>query len=416
MIPARPLFRQEVIEFQRQHRQWGEIALPQPVSTKVITWASVALVGLIVGYLAVAQYARKETVVGYLAPTAGTAKIFVPRQGTIEAIHVEQGQPVVEGQPLLTVTTQEVAGDGEDVNAAKLAMMTQQRALLTRQIAAEEQRTTSEHGRLSALIGGLETAIAELKSQIAFQNERRRLSESLVTAAKELTDKGYMAETERKRRQEAMLGQRQNVAQLMQQLAELDNQLVENRFALEQLPTVMAAKIQVLRASLSDTEQKIAETKGRRALIIRTPIAGRVASLQATVGRTTDPKDLQLEVVPADSSLRAELFVPTRAAGFISPGQSVRVLYDAFPYQKFGTYSAQVVQASQTILTASDVSGPIALKEPAYRVIATLGRPDVDAYGKKMPLQAGMLLHADIILERRSLLHWMFDPLLSARM
>jgi membrane fusion protein len=58
----------------------------------------------------------------------------------------------------------------------------------------------------------------------------------------------------------------------------------------------------------------------------------------------------------------------------------------------------------------------VTVKEPVYKVTAALDRPDVDAYGKKMPLQAGMLLKADIVLERRSLLHWVLDPLLSARM
>lgn len=416
MLPQRPLFRQEAIEFQRHHRQWGDVALLQPVSTKLLTWLFTATVVLIIVFMSMAQYARKETVAGYLAPTAGTAKIFVPRPGTIESIYAEQGQHVEEGQSLLTVTTHELAGDGEDINAAKLETLNQQRELLTRQIVAEEERMTSERARLTSLIHGYETATAELNAQIAFQAERRQLSESLVAAANHLTAKGYMAQTERKRRQEALLEQRQSVSSLMQQLAGLDNQLTETRFALEQLPTVMADKIQILRGSLSETEQRIAEAKGRRAFIIRAPIAGRVASLQATVGRSADPKDLQLEVVPADSGLQAELFVPTRAVGFVSEGQRVRILYDAFPYQKFGTYGGQIIRASQTILTSSDISGPVTLKEPAYRIVAALERPDVDAYGKKMPLQAGMLLHADIILERRSLLHWLLDPLLSARM
>jgi membrane fusion protein len=107
--------------------------------------------------------------------------------------------------------------------------------------------------------------------------------------------------------------------------------------------------------------------------------------------------------------------VPTRAIGFIRPGQPVRVLYDAFPYQNFGTYSGRTVKVSQTILTSTDVSVPVTLKEPVYRVTAELDRPDIDAYGQKIPLQSGMLLKADIILEKRSLLNWLLAPLLSAR-
>jgi membrane fusion protein len=48
-------------------------------------------------------------------------------------------------------------------------------------------------------------------------------------------------------------------------------------------------------------------------------------------------------------------------------------------------------------------------------VTAALDRPDIDAYGQKVLLQPGMLLKADIILEKRSLMNWLLDPLLSAR-
>lgn len=138
--------------------------------------------------------------------------------------------------------------------------------------------------------------------------------------------------------------------------------------------------------------------------------------MQAKVGQFADPRRLQMEIIPNDSVLEAELFVPARAIGFVEPGQKVRILYEAFPYQQFGTYGGRVVKVSQTILTGNDASGPLALKEPAYRVTAALDRPDIDAYGKRVPLQADMLLRADIILAKRSLVSWFLDPLLSVRM
>ncbi len=123
-----------------------------------------------------------------------------------------------------------------------------------------------------------------------------------------------------------------------------------------------------------------------------------------------------MEIIPKEDVLQAQLFVPTRAIGFVHPGQKVRILYEAFPYQEFGTYSGRVNEVSQTILTKADASGPIDLKEPAYRVTASLDRTDIDVYGKHLPLQADMLLRADIILEKRSLISWLLDPLLRVRM
>ena len=94
MSPRLSLFRQEALEFQQSHRQWGEVALLQPLSTKVIVWAIAASVALIAVFLFLAPYARKETVNGYLMPTAGTARIHAPQPGIVSAVHVVEGQSI----------------------------------------------------------------------------------------------------------------------------------------------------------------------------------------------------------------------------------------------------------------------------------------------------------------------------------
>ena len=155
-----------------------------------------------------------------------------------------------------------------------------------------------------------------------------------------------MADGEFKRRRVVFLEQKQNLNSLNQQLAARQNQLTDTRYSLQQLPTVMAGKIQGLRSELATNEQRIAEIGGRRAYVIRAPAAGRVSMLQANVGQFAEPRRLQMEIVPNDSVLQAELFVPTRAIGFMQLGQEVRILYDAFPYQQFGTYSGRIVKIS----------------------------------------------------------------------
>jgi membrane fusion protein len=410
------LFRQEAVDFQRHNREWGHVVLLQPLSIKIATWSITGVIALIISFLFLGQYSRKETVVGYLTPTSGTSKIFVPQLGTIREIHVNEGQQVREGQTLLTIVTDQIAANGLDVNAAMVDTLRSQKDLLTGQIAAEQQRTKSERDRLTAMIGGIEIEISQLQAQQKIQGERIRVEEEFVASAAALRKEGYMADTDFKRRQVAFLEQKQNLNSLNQQLAARQNQLTETHFSLQQLPTVMAGKIQGLRSELATTEQRIAEISGRRAYVIRAPAAGRVSMLQATVGQFADPRRLQMEIVPNESALQAELFVPTRAIGFVQPGQEVRILYEAFPYQQFGTYSGRVLKISQTILTKSDTFTPIELKEPAYRITVALDRPDIDAYGKKIPLQADMLLRADIILEKRSLISWLLDPLLSVRM
>jgi membrane fusion protein len=408
------LFRQEVIEFQQTRREFGGVTLLQPVSSQLLTWTLTTSVAVIVAFLCVAQYARKERVEGYLTPSTGRARIIVPQQGTIRAVHVKEGQHVRQGQPLLTVETAQISADDQDVNTTLLTTLAQQRDVLARNITAEERRTVSETERLQSMIRSIETEISHLNEQARLQSERISLSRSFLEAAAKLSTKGYISEIEYKRRQQELLEQQRELGVVNEHIANRQSQIVEARYSLEQLPTVMAQKVQLLANELSTVKQRITEIQSRKAYLVRAPSAGRVATLQSIVGGPADPRRLQMEIVPADSVLQAELFIPTRAIGFVQVGQDVRLLYEAFPYQKFGTYRGRIVQVSETILTGSDIAAPITLKEPVYKATVALERPDIDAGGKRVPLQADMLLTADIILEKRAIASWAFAPVLAS--
>jgi len=415
-MPQPSLFRPAAVDFQRDQTRWGEVGSLQPVAVKVTGWFLICVMAAVIVFLLLAQYARKETAIGYLTPTKGTAKIFVPKAGIIREVHAREGDLVSAGQPVLTIETNQIAADGSDVNAALLKTLDEQKTRLSTNIDDEELRTQSERQRLSSVSQGLESEISQLRTQSDLQADRLKISENEAEAGRQLYAKGYATAAEYRKRQLVVLELKQLLSGLRQQIVAKENQLVESRSALAQLPTVMAQKIQTLRNDLASVEQRIAEVNGRIAYVIRTPVGGRVTTLQARAGQNADLQRLQLEIIPVDSVLQAELFVPSRAIGFVKPGQLVRILYDAFPYQHFGTYRGQIVDVSQTILTGADAGAPFKLNEPAYRVVASLERPDIDADGKRITLQPDMLLKADIILERRSLMSWLTRPLQSIRM
>lgn len=408
------LFRSEAVAFQRL-QQSGEVVLIQPVPARLLFWALTASFALIVVFLVLAQYARKETVVGYLAPAAGVAKVFAPRAGTITAVHVRDGEAVEEGQPLLTVAIDQTTIDGQNVDAVLLETLHRQQASLTEQIAMQEGRAASERRRLEAQIAGAQGQIAHLDEQIAVQRERAEIAGRLASSVEALRANGHMAEADYQRRRDTHLENRLKLAALGQQIATRRADLAQAVASLEQLPTAIAERVQALRGELAGAEQRIAEIEGRRAYVLRAPIAGRVSTLQAVIGRASDPHKPQLSLLPLDSVLEAELFVPTQAIGFVRTGQEVRILYDAFPYQRFGAYGGRVSRVARTMLTGADVSAPVSLQQPAYKVTVILDRQDVTAYGGRVPLQPDMLLKADILLDRRPLLAWLLDPLLSAR-
>ena len=125
-----------------------------------------------------------------------------------------------------------------------------------------------------------------------------------------------------------------------------------------------------------------------------------------------------LTIVPKGVALEAQLFGPSSAVGFIRAGQRVLLRYQAYPYQKFGQYEGTVASVSRSAISPAELSQQLAgltslygANVPVYRITVTLGSQNVRAYGEAVPLQPGMQLEADIMMERRRLIEWVLDPL-----
>jgi membrane fusion protein len=121
-------------------------------------------------------------------------------------------------------------------------------------------------------------------------------------------------------------------------------------------------------------------------------------------------------ILPEGGRLEAELLAPSRAIGFVQPGQDVALSLQAFPYQRFGTVAGTIRSVSSTVLGPSEVGiQGLRVEEPVFRIRVTLSREVMQAYGQMIPMQPGMLVSADIVFDRRSLLGWLLDPIYAVR-
>jgi membrane fusion protein len=93
----------------------------------------------------------------------------------------------------------------------------------------------------------------------------------------------------------------------------------------------------------------------------------------------------------------------------------VNISYEAFPYQKFGTYSGRISQIAGSVIMPGEQAPGLTFNEPVYKVTAVLESQHVEAYGKEIPLRSGMILSADVVLDKRSLFEWLLEPVYSLR-
>ncbi len=411
---AASLFRLEAIEFQRK-RAWAGATTAQPVATWLLTAFFASTIVLAVTYLTFGSYSRKETVTGYLTPVSGIARVSPSGPGVVAELYVADGETVTAGQRLLLIRAERHGAQGQPIDAAITASLQTKRDAIADRIDIERKAAAVQKQSLTDAVAGLEAEVGTMAQSMQTQRERLKVAHDQVEAVKPTVDKGYTSMTEFRRRQDVELSLQQATTDLYRMISSKAVDVNEKRHALAQLESKTADNLALLRASLADADAAIAEAKGKQGYVVSAPIAGRVSSLQAWVGMTTDATQPFLSIVAENTPLEVSLLVPARAIGFVSRGQQVRFAFDPFPSQRFGLYSGSIVSVSSTLLKPNETAGPLVPKEPSYRVTARLDRQTITAYGNEITLRPDMPLKADIVFDRRSLIEWLFDPLLSVR-
>jgi membrane fusion protein len=408
------LFRTQAVHNHTRFRLGGAKIIQAP-GLGALSLFTMSIIGLILMFLVYGNYARKETVRGYLLPQSGLVKVYAEGHGTIEKVHVENNQLVARGQPLLSIVISTGHVDGiKPVDLLRKELEIQHDALL-QSIGRAIKSYELEKGQLQE--ASLSTLFELQQSQeiLELHQQQIDLSQQKHAALKQLYRQGHLPELEWLSYKEALIQQQQTFELSRQQQASLKLKLVNAEQALQQLPIRKENTLQELESHLSRIRQQQAELMHRRNYQILAPVDGRVTNLQARPGQQIREQFPQLTILPNGQDLIGHLLIPTRAIGFVKRGQKVNLLYDAFPYQHFGVFKGNLISVSGSILSSGEISGPVQIGEPAYIASVELIKQSIDAFGREVALQPGMLLRADIILEDRSLLQWMLEPLYSLR-
>lgn len=248
---------------------------------------------------------------------------------------------------------------------------------------------------------------------MAIEQKQVISNQALLDRIEPLGAKGYVSQVQIQQQQAAALDAQSQFKTLQRQQLDAQQQIDAARQQLAQLPLDTAAKRNDTERQLAGITQSIAQNELQRATVLRAPRDGIISAVLPKAGQTVSAGQSLLSILPAGSTLQAQLLVPSRAIGFIDPGSKVVLRYEAFPYQKFGQQYGTVIDVSRSALTSPEITALLGeqSQQPLYRVQVALNRQYVLAYGHDEPIKPGMALQADILMDRRSLLEWVFEPL-----
>jgi len=404
------LFRREAVHHATRRLE-GEVILATPLSIRTLGLFLAGIIFAAVIFAASATYARKATVGGLLTPDQGMIRATIQASGSLQSIMVKEGDTVAAGDRLAVVnmTTETASGNlGEALS----------RGLKTESVAARAKaesalaRLQVEREQSNIRLTKTEAEKEQITLQIALQEKRLQLAQADLERGETVASKGFMARKELDSRRTGVLSAEQDLASLRRLLSTSERDIADIKARLASIPLEIQGARAEAAGAAGALEQRSLDAEARRLQFVIAPISGRIAALPVTVGQTIAAGATVAVLIPEGGRLEAELLAPSRSIGFIKPGQEVRISLQAFPYQRFGTLSGRVRSVSATVLAPAEVAiQGLNIQEPTFRIRVSLSRDAMTAYGESIPLQPGMLVSADVVFDRRSLLQWLFDPI-----
>jgi membrane fusion protein len=406
------LFRQQALKV-RQSRLYGSVIISSPLAFWVTALFLIGILGGAVVFAALNSFARVEPVRGVVVPSGGIATVRAAASGILRGFELDEGDAILATQHLGQITAGgALAGEGSQL-AAKLSRIEIQISNLRNQLeqtlvlaeiesVALIQQENRVEGRITRfdLLLELRRAAAD-ETRVAFD---RVLS---------LAERDFASEQQLSVERLQVITADQQVVELEGELAELSADLTEFARRSDEIKTRTELKALQIQIELNNLVAERVVLSANQSYAVTAPFDGLVSAVRARNGHEMRQGDPLFSLLPMNQVLQVELYVPSRAIAFVEPGLSVRLLLDALPYQQFGTASGEILEVTTIVMQPNSEEMLGQVDGPVFRATVALQSDAITNEGRVYPLQVGMTLTGNIILEERTILSRVIEPFVS---
>ncbi len=374
-------------------------------------FATLLLVLFVVALVAMVVVQVPETVTAgfVVAPARGTDPVRTLHDGTVARVNVEDAQAVDKGQ-VLFVLASEPAGD----RAAERQTLDARIEGRSGRIANERQRFENRRRADEQEQRRLEQRLINLEQLAALKQQQLKLSKEIAERMRQSLDSGVASWMDASKPQlevdrlAAELQQLQaDTADTKGLLNRLAFEMASNQAAFEELKRAIGEEDAGFQARKRALDADPSKRQGS-GIEVTAPCAGTVVKLVVrSAEAVVHEGDLLAEIVCSGERLEAELRLPERGLALVRVGQPVKLMYDAFPYARYGVHFGTLRWVSP-----ASTAGP---GESSFRALAALDGATVGVQGQQRPILPGMTGRAAVIVGRRSLASYAIEPLRQLR-
>jgi len=329
---------------------------------------------------------------------------------------VKEGDEVKAGDAMVRVSLDRSVGSGASTSEAVAQEMENRRTILEKEQAQWRELGEQQVEAVRRRVKDLGNELGQIDREMKLQEQRIKSAKDQLERYNSLAgEKNFVSEANIKAKRDDLTDQEIRLQALRRQRSQVERDLGAAKMEGPQVELRSRAQVEQVERQLSELREGMSQAEARRETVIRAPMAGIVTNVAVNRGQSIAADAPLATVLPKGSGLHVELLVPTRAIGFVAKGQEVVLRYEAFPHERFGQYRGIINDIGRNVWTQGERIGPLSAREPVYRVDVALDKQTVTALGQEFPLRPGMLVNADLLLEKRTLLEWIFEPVLQLK-
>ncbi|HTL54231.1 MAG TPA: HlyD family efflux transporter periplasmic adaptor subunit [Candidatus Limnocylindrales bacterium] len=368
---------------------------PPPQIIRCIGWLVIVIFILL--FLASVLVHIPETVrcSFVLVPENGADPIQSPLLALVQAVKVTEGQEVPAGTELFVLRSDEIRGWQTQLRTSEEELRNLQ------------NRTGKMEEYYNAQIAIKKQEIQSAERDIIFREKHLATARDVLDRNEKLADQKLVSEIEMlefrlaaaESEKDLNVAQRR-VEQLSLQQQELDNERARQR-ADEQ------SELEKLKLRI-DALKRQSENCAGDMMSIRAPYRAAVISLaHRNAGGVVQHGAELCQLARAEGEPRARLLLDETGVPKLIPGQRVRLFFEAFPYQRYGTITGKLDWISPAAVTSPEgqrFTGRASLDQTVFRT-----------RGQERPLRVGMKGEARLVVGTRTLVEYAFEPLRQLR-